>query len=175
MAIFHRITDTYFTTATILRWQNLLENNELKLIITDALAYLVTQGHVRIYAFVIMPNHIHLVWNVIGAKSLGKIKHSLFSYTAHSFRKHLLAHEGSLDNYVVQKEDRLHQFWQSRSFDLPTTSQPFLLQKVNYIHQNPVKAGLVCDAGDYKHSSARSYRRGIPEWEFLTLYEVDFI
>ena len=176
MPIFHRITDTYFTTATILNWQNLLEEDAYKEIIVEALSYLSEKGLMRVYAFVIMPNHMHLVWIVTGACSLSRLKHTLNSYTAHRFLHKLRSDDDKrLYDYMVNKSDRRYQFWQRRPMDIPTVSEPFLLQKINYIHQNPVRAGLATDAGDYKYSSTGSYRRGIPEWSFLTLCEVDFI
>ncbi len=53
-----------FFTATILKWKTLLFNNSYKEIILDSLSFLVTNGRVKVYGFVIMPNHIHLIWQV---------------------------------------------------------------------------------------------------------------
>ena len=53
-----------FFTATILEWQKLLKPHKYKQIILDSLKYLVEQKKVKVYAFVIMPNHIHLLWKI---------------------------------------------------------------------------------------------------------------
>ncbi|MCB0536767.1 MAG: transposase, partial [Bacteroidetes bacterium] len=55
----------YFWTATINNWYQLLDNNELKEIILQSLKYLVDNELVKVYAFVIMPNHIHFVWQLL--------------------------------------------------------------------------------------------------------------
>ena len=141
----------------------------------EALSHLVKTGHVRVYAFVIMPNHIHLLWSLTGTCSLSQLKQTLHGYTAHRFLQALKSNNNPhIKAYIVNKRDRKYQFWKRRSFDIPTVSEPFFLQKRGYIHRNPVKARLVRKAHDYKYSSAKSYRCGVPEWEFLTLWEVDF-
>ena len=176
MAIYHRIQDTYFTTATIFNWQPLLTDDDYKSIITDSLDHLTSAGHVRVYAFVIMRNHIHLVWSIRRIKTLSEVKHSLLSYTSHRFL-HKIRSDNSkyLSKFYVNKRDRKYQFWQRRSFDIPTVSQPFLLQKIDYVHRNPVKAGLAGNSYDYTYSSAQSYHKGSATWKFLTLYKSEFI
>ncbi|WP_369426430.1 hypothetical protein [Pontibacter anaerobius] len=53
-----------FFTATILEWKHLLKPDKYKQIIVDSLGYLVEQKRVKVYAFVIMPNHLHLLWKM---------------------------------------------------------------------------------------------------------------
>ena len=169
--MFHRIESTYFTTATINDWQNLLYRQSMIDIVMHSLGFLVENGRCQIYAFVIMPNHIHLIWHVCDSYKLSDLKYGLFSYTAHEFRRHLLESDSmELENYKSRLADRRYNFWIKSPFDIPTVSEPFLLQKLDYIHRNPSKAGLVNNPWEYKYSSASSYRAGRPEWEFLTLY-----
>ena len=54
-----------FFTATILEWKHLLANDTYKDIIISSLKFLVNDGRVIIYGFVIMPNHIHLIWQIL--------------------------------------------------------------------------------------------------------------
>ena len=56
------INKIYFWTATIHKWMPLLESDLYKQIIVDSLKYLSDKGLITVYAFVIMPNHIHLIW-----------------------------------------------------------------------------------------------------------------
>ncbi len=58
----------YFYTATIAKWQNLLKPDKYKDVIIDSLKYLVAKGKIKVFAFVIMPNHIHLIWMMLGKK-----------------------------------------------------------------------------------------------------------
>ena len=53
-----------FFTATILEWNHLLDKNAYKDIIISSLQFLVRDGRVVLYGFVMMPNHIHLIWQI---------------------------------------------------------------------------------------------------------------
>ena len=59
------IGHVYFYTATILKWQNLLKPDKYKDIIISSLKYLVDNKKIEVYAFVIMPNHIHIIWKML--------------------------------------------------------------------------------------------------------------
>ena len=60
------LTEYYpqFFTATILEWKPLLKQDKYKDIINNSLRFLVQQNRVIVYSFVIMPNHIHLIWQI---------------------------------------------------------------------------------------------------------------
>ncbi|MBL7798468.1 MAG: transposase [Saprospiraceae bacterium] len=73
----------YFTTATILEWKHLLRFDNLKNIVIDSLRYMSNSQKAVIYAFVIMPNHIHLVWHIREEHTLSEVKSALLSFTAH--------------------------------------------------------------------------------------------
>ena len=63
-----RYIDLYFTTATVKGWKHLLKPDKYKKIITDSLEFLSLESSIRVYAFVVMPNHFHLIWQMIGDK-----------------------------------------------------------------------------------------------------------
>jgi REP element-mobilizing transposase RayT len=54
--------ELYFWTATINKWQKLLEKDTYKDVILISLEYLSDKGKIDVFAFVVMPNHIHLIW-----------------------------------------------------------------------------------------------------------------
>ena len=60
---------------------------------------------------------------------------------------------------LVQAKDRKYQVWQRNSLGVPLQSSAVFNQKPEYIHDNPVKAGLCKYPEDYKYSSARFYER----------------
>ncbi len=60
------IGEVFFWTATINQWQRLLWEDEYKNVILGSLEYLSNMGKIDVYAFVIMPNHIHLIWKTNG-------------------------------------------------------------------------------------------------------------
>ena len=80
---------TEFFTATILNWQKLLHDDNLKQIIVDSLQWLVKEKRCTVYAFVIMPNHMHLLWRIAEGLEREMVQGALLSFTAHAFKKHL--------------------------------------------------------------------------------------
>ena len=82
--------DLYFTTATILHWYPLLASDESKDFIIEALRYCDRQKQAKIWAFVIMDNHIHLVWQILEPHSLSKVQQSMLKYTAQRIRNLML-------------------------------------------------------------------------------------
>ena len=83
--MYHRYYDIFFTTATILEWKHLLRSDRLKDVVIDSLRYLVRERKAVVYAFVIMPNHIHLVWHIPEEHTLTDVKAAVLCYTAHQF------------------------------------------------------------------------------------------
>ncbi len=160
-----RYIDLYFTTSTILDWRPLLIEDAYKDIVIDTFRFLVAEKRVTIWAFVIMDDHIHLVWQISEPFQLDKVQHSLLTYTANKFRKRLKSeHPHLLDSFYVNKKDRQYQFWQRGSYNFEIYYEKTLQQKIRYIHLNPLrKWGLM----DYKYSSIHYYDTGEKDWDFL--------
>jgi REP element-mobilizing transposase RayT len=78
------------------------------------LEYLSNAGKIDVYAFVIMPNHIHLIWKTKELNGKETAQGSFLKYTAHVFRK-MLGQEGKLNLYKVDAENKKHEFWQRDS------------------------------------------------------------
>jgi putative transposase len=160
----------YFTTATILEWKHLLKNDFCKLIVIDSLQFLRKEERAYIHAFVIMPNHIHLIWTIPGRNSLQDVKANLLSWTAHQFKKHLKQnHPIVLERFRVDLKDRQYQFWERNAFSFPIYHDKMFYQKMNYIHENPCseKWNLADLPQNYKFSSAYM---GYPSvfWPFVS-------
>jgi REP element-mobilizing transposase RayT len=164
----------YFYTATILKWQPLLVQDKYKEIIIESLNYLSKRQKIAVYAFVLMPNHIHLIWEML-AKNGKEMPHASFmKYTAHRFLEDLRLHHPKVLPYfeVEGKADRQHQFWERNSLPIVLYSPAVFEQKLQYIHHNPIakKWALVEDYVDYRYSSAKFYELGIDEFGFLQDY-----
>ena len=78
-----------FFTATILNWQKLLQDDFFKQIMIDSLRWLVEENRCRIYGFVVMPNHVHLLWRIAEGFERENVQGALLSFTAHAFKKRL--------------------------------------------------------------------------------------
>lgn len=164
----------YFYTATILNWKKLLEPDKYKAIIVDSLKHLVDKKKIRVYGFVIMSNHIHLIWEML-AKNGREMPHaSLMKHTGHLFLEDLRENYPQvLPFFVVDSSTRMHHFWQRNSLPFLLNNEKTLLQKLDYIHNNPIqeKWNLAIRPEDYRYSSAKFYINGTDEFQFLTHWQ----
>lgn len=158
-----------FFTATILAWKPLLKQDKYKDVIIESLRFLVTQKRIELSAFVIMSNHVHLIWQPLGKFTPENIQHSLMSFTAHQFKIDLEAnHPQVLAHFKVDAADRNYQFWERNSLGIDLFTEEVFTQKLDYIHWNPVKAGLCKLPEAYYYSSAKFYEHGIDDFGILT-------
>lgn len=160
-----------FYTATILDRKFLLHDDKYKDIIISSLQYFVKNNKIKLYAFVIMSNHIHLIWQILPGNNPDKIKHSFKKYTAHQMKFELKKNNQQyLKQFKVDKIDRTYQFWKRYALSIELFTEKVFLQKMKYIHHNPVKAGICKKAADYKYSSAKFYDVGRDEFQLISPY-----
>ncbi len=162
--------EIYFWTATINKWQMLLENDDFKDVIIDSLTHLSNKRKIDVFAFVIMPNHIHLIWRINQNNGKETPQGSLLKHTAHAFKKILLeSRSNQLVRYKVDARNKAYEFWQRDSLAVHLFSEDIAFQKLDYIHANPVSGRwrLVADYCDYKYSTARFYELGIADFNFI--------
>lgn len=160
-----------FFTATILEWKPLLKQDKYKEIVIDSLLLLVTDQRIKLYAFAFMFNHIHLIWQPIKDYTAENIQHSLMSFTSHQFKNELKEnHLELLENFKINAKDRQYQFWERNALSIELISKEVFMQKLEYIHWNPVKAGLCKLPEEYYFSSAKFYEYGIDDFGIITHY-----
>jgi len=161
-----------FYTATINNWKNLLKPDKYKVFLIESLQFLVSEKRVVIYAFVIMDNHIHLVWKPTTLFSLKHTQLSFMKFTAQRIKRNLENnHPDVLKVFRVDLKDRTYQFWKRNPLCVDLFDNKVMAEKINYIHNNPVKAGLCKEAIDYKYSSAKFYDELGDEFDFLTRFD----
>lgn len=167
--VLHAKQHAEFITITCLDWKPILEDDHIKNIIIESLSYLTTNKRISVYAFVIMSNHIHMIWQMLGDHKREDVQRDFLKYTAQKIIRHLKLNDSALlAELLIQTKDRRYQVWQRNSLGVPLWSDLVLWQKLEYIHTNPVKAGLCSDATEYVYSSARFYFRGDNSWSFLS-------
>jgi len=160
-----------FFTATIIDWKHLLLDNRHKDIIIDSLKFLVAEKRIILNAFAIMSNHIHLIWQPTFAFTLSDIQASLMKHTAKELKRSLADKDAAaLDTYKVNNHNRTYQFWKRESLSIELRTHAVFIQKLEYIHYNPVKAGLCINPEDYYYSSAKFYHTDIDDFGMLTHY-----
>ena len=161
-----------FFTATNLEWKRLLKPDKYKDIIISSIRFLVKHRRVRIFAFVIMESHIHLIWQMLPDNDPEAVQRDFLKYTAQRIKKDLgKFHPEVLAHFKVDAKDREYQFWERNALSTELRNHAVFIQKLEYIHWNPVKAGLCKLPEEYKYSSALFYETGIDNWGFLTHYK----
>jgi putative transposase len=157
-----------FLTAVCYDFKMLLVEEKQKLIVINSLKYLVETSEIVIYGYVIMSNHIHVIWHAIGAKINEQLQRSLLKFTADEFKKELTVNNVQfLAEFLVNKKDRNYQFWKRDSMRIDLYSEKFFRQKLEYVHMNPVRAGLCALPEEYLYSSATFYETGIDKWGLM--------
>ena len=167
--------NTYFTTITVVDWEPVFElfpdcNN----IITSTFSYLANNKIAAIYGFVLMRDHMHIMWCPLDI-SINELIKKFKQFTGNQIIRCL--YKENMDylvcNFSTNRADRDFQFWKLKSGSLEIKGSTMFCQKLNYMHQNPVRGGyVVCkDPSDYFHSSAKSYRVKESLFSFLTLKE----
>jgi putative transposase len=162
----HDSAHLYFVTATICGWKRLFAEWRYARPVLDSLEYLTSTRSICVYAFVLMPSHLHALIKPISL-DISQALQAFGSYTAHQLLSEL-RHCGRLDLldfFHIHRRDSRHQhsIWQ----DIQAKniySAGFLRQKLEYIHNNPVRHTEFqsLNRADYPYSSACFYDRGEP-------------
>lgn len=151
----------HFVTCSVVEWMPLFSQPELVVILLDSLQFLQREQRLTLYSYVVMENHLHLV---ASAEDLSREMGNFKSFTARSSIDYLQEHRpGSYwlkrleAAKLSHKTGQRYQMWQEGFHPKLITSESMLQQKVEYIHNNPVKRGYVDDPAHWRYSSYRNY------------------
>jgi putative transposase len=150
----------HFITCTIVGWLPVFTRANYLDIIMASLTFCRQQKGLGLHAYVILDNHLHLV---VTSDNLSQVIRDFKRHTtkeiitvAHQEKKQWLLKQFELFKGVHKSESQ-HQVWQEGFHPQAVTSEDMLRQKLDYIHYNPVKIGLVDRPEDWRYSSARNY------------------
>ena len=160
---------SYFFTATIYEWKPLLASDKHKDIIVESLQFLVNDKRIQLNAFVIMNNHIHIILQPLSGFAPSATQASFMKYTAQQLKRSILETDKVLlETFKVNKYDRDYQIWKRTPLSVDLLTKELFVQKLEYIHYNPVKAGLCRLPEEYYYSSAKFYVDGNDSFGMLT-------
>jgi len=156
-----RNSQTLFITAVAKARLPVFRSDAIKLVTCHALDEARRSGDFLIFAYVIMPDHLHLLTNcpntaadvlryvkgLIGRRVINYLKESGYASSLAKLR------------HAQWKRKHTHSLWQQEKNVLSIFSEAMFMQKVNYIHLNPVRADMCDKATDYRWSSARFWQR----------------
>ncbi|MCI0360718.1 MAG: transposase [Planctomycetaceae bacterium] len=152
----------HFLTSTIVGWLPVFTRREAVQILLDSWMYLQQHQRLTLFAYVVLENHVH--W-IAASDDLSKEVGDFKSYTARRIID-LLESAGAkmlLDLLAYfklkHKIDQDYQLWQEGSHPEAIESHEMMVQKLGYIHNNPLKRGYVDEPVHWRYSSARNYAR----------------
>lgn len=156
----------YFITMTVKDWIDLFTRDQYRQIIIEALDYCRKNKDLRIWAYVIMTNHLHSILST-EKDSLSGILRDFKRHTTkqllaainqetESRRQWILKSFAEIEN-TSNRPDIHHQVWMHYHHPVELHSYPFTMQRLAYIHNNPVRAGFVDDPAAWVYSSQRNY------------------
>lgn len=150
----------HFITCTVVNSTPLFGKAELAQIILNSLSFLQHQQRLTLYGYVIMENHIHLIASAANlSKEIGNFK----SLTAQSILNLLQENQSShLLNQLKfsklkHKTDQEYQVWQEGFHPQAILNEETFRQKLEYLHNNPVKHGYVDERVYWRYSSSRNF------------------
>jgi len=155
----------YFVTFTVIYWMPVFIEDQSIAILIESLKYCITQKDLRLQSYVIMPNHMHaVVFDANGdSNNLHQTLVSFRKFTGQNLSNYLDGKYSKAISSVLSGgnlEDRSRRFWQSGWHAEEIFSNKFLEQKVNYLHDNPCRKGLVRSPQDWRYSSAAFWLDG---------------
>ncbi|WP_020537450.1 REP-associated tyrosine transposase [Lewinella cohaerens] len=159
----------HFLTLTTVGWVDVFSRAIYRDIILESLCFYQIQRKMTINAWVIMSNHLHLVARTAPPYLLSDVLRDFKKFTANQIIKSIKQLPESRKDWLLQvmsyhakfnDRNRIHQFWQQDNCPKEINNLSYCLQKINYIHENPVRAGLVTERHHYYPSSAIDYAGG---------------
>lgn len=167
---FHSQDYPYFVTLTVVNWIDIFTRDEYRQVIIDSLKYCQKHKGLQIHAWVMMTNHIHLIIGTDGTKNLEDIMRDLKSHTSRTIREVLEQHPAesrkqwmkwmftSAGNNKSNNYD--WQFWQQHNHPIELSTGDMITQRLNYLHDNPVRAGFFAEQQHWLWGSAYDYQGG---------------
>ena len=159
----------YFITCTTTNWIDVFTRTDYADIFLECVRHCQKHKGLEVYAWCIMSNHAHLIIGSHG-KHISDIMRDLKGYSSKKIVEEIRNNPKESRQrwllWLFQKEGRFNpnnkefQFWQNGYHPIELSSHEISMQKLEYIHLNPVKAGLVEQAHHYRYSSAIDYETG---------------
>ena len=153
-------THPHFLTCTVLHWLPIFTNQESVQILLNSFTHLQKSDNLIIFSYVILENHLHLV---ASSDDINKTMQKFKSYTAYELLKLLEKNNAKtlLKQFAFHKKahrkESTYQIWEEGFHPKLIESEEMMSQKIEYIHQNPIKRGYVDRAEHWRYSSARDY------------------
>ncbi len=154
--------EVYFITSTVVGFTNLFNHLQPCEVFVDCLRYCQERGDFTLLAWVLMPNHFHLVVKRETDKDISIVIGNLKRYTARQIGQFRSVPEmkqtlEQIRSAASEESDKGTAVWKPRFDSLVITTETALRQKIDYIHNNPIRKGFVQEVWQWRYSSAAAY------------------
>jgi putative transposase len=139
---YYEKNNSYFVTTATHERKELFLDKKLSRILLVSIEYHKTVFDYDVYGYCLMPDHLHLILKPTGSFNLSFIMKMV---------------KGSFSRKVNKLNNQEGSLWQRRFFEETIKNEKQLLSQLEYMHNNPVKAGLVTHPGKYSYSSFGQY------------------
>ena len=143
---------TYFLTFTVKNWYYILDRHKRWNIIANSLKFFQENKELKLYGFVFMINHIHLL--ILSQDTIGFIR-DFKKFTSIEILKNIKQTEPNLLKLFGNQKDG-YELWSKTNMPELVDLEKFFFQKLKYIHENPMKRNYVVKAEDWYWSSANT-------------------
>lgn len=176
-----------FITITVVDWVDLFTRKAICEIVLKNLTYCRNEKGLKIFGYVVMSNHLHLILKASGEKDLSSILQDFKSYTARQIIEFLESTESKesrkewlLDQFrkaaIVDGKNNKYKIWKNGNHPIELYTPKVIRRYLNYIHRNPVVAGIVELPEHYLNSSASNYQKAdLPEQQINCKIEIDLL
>jgi putative transposase len=160
---------TYFLTLTIVDWVDIFTRKDYKIIIVNSLNYCIENKGLEVFAWVLMSNHLHLMVRAKEGFVLSHILRDFKKFTSKEITAKILDIGESRREWLLNKfafeakrtgRAKYYKVWRDDNHAICLEKNEWVLQRLNYIHQNPVRQLIVTNAHEYIFSSAIDYADG---------------
>ena len=158
--------DAYFITITVVGWIDVFTRLNQKTLLIEALRHCQQKKGLEIYAYCIMSSHMHLLCKATDGFILSDVMRDFKKFTAKKIIQTIVDEPESRREWMLDyfkksckhlKREQQYKVWQDGYHAEIVETNWFIKQKINYIHNNPVKDKIVVHREDYYYSSARNY------------------
>lgn len=156
----------HFVTFAVVGWIDVFSREHYKEIFINSLQYCQKEKGLTLYAWVIMTNHVHLIISS-NTNKIEYIVRDLKKYTSKQIIKAIQENPTesrkewmlNLFSYVGKNNNnnKEYQFWKQDYHPIELNTAEKLKERLDYLHENPVRSGLVWEPWHYKYSSAIDY------------------
>jgi len=164
---FHNPEGLYFVSFAVINWLDVFIRNEYKNILLDSFSFCQKNKGMEIVAWCIMTSHVHLIFRSVKGQNPALILGDFKRFTSKAIVKSIQQNPQESRKTFLLKQFKAagakssnvsqYQFWKHDNRPIELWSNKVIWQKIKYIHDNPVEAGLVYKAEDYVYSSATDY------------------